>query len=389
MRKNGGIRVLIVEDDASTREDVRGMVEKLGYIVAGSACSGEEAVASVGSMRPDVVIMDYRLPGMDGIDATRHICRSYPVPVVLLTVFSGDDIIERAGKEGIGAYLIKPPDLEDLRRAIAIAVARFADLMQLREMNAQLKCSLEEREAAQAHILSLNEKLERKAAELERLNRELEAFGFMVSHDLKSPLSLISGYARMLEDEPGEGRLHALKVIQKYIAHMERLLDDLSTLCRPHPAALKVRRIDMGRLARAVFLEVNMKEKTPTRLTVDALPPANGDHVLIHQVFQNLLANAVKFASKVEYPEIDVEGWNEEDRNVYCVRDNGIGFDPDRASRLFVPFSRLHGGEYEGSGIGLAIVRRIIEYHGGTVWAEGKPGEGAAFFFSLPRGCPE
>jgi len=240
----------------------------------------------------------------------------------------------------------------------------------------------------------MNAELERRVAErtagYESALRELEAFTYSVSHDLRAPLRAIEGFTRILAEEHA-GRLDAdglqvLAVVGESAQHMTRLIDDLLTLSRVGTSDLDRTPIDMTALFRSVADELvpGIATAPGFSLTIDPLPPANGDLRMIRQVAVNLISNAVKFSRTRHTPEVEVGSFTGADgKPVYYVQDNGVGFDARQVQKLFKVFQRLHSADqFEGTGVGLAIVERIITRHGGRVWAEGKPGRGATFFFS-------
>ena len=228
-------------------------------------------------------------------------------------------------------------------------------------------------------------------ASLEATNKELESFSYSVSHDLRSPLRAVDGYARIVEEDyaeklDDEGR-RLLKVIRDNSGTMGELIDDLLEFSRLGRKPLSTAAIDMTRLVEEVLDELRMSGERPPGLMIGALPPARGDATLVKQAWANLLGNAIKFSSKREQPVIEVSGHESGTESVYCVKDNGAGFDMQYYNKLFGVFQRLHSAdEFAGTGVGLAIVQRVVTRHGGRVWAEGKVGEGAAFYFSLPKG---
>jgi signal transduction histidine kinase len=251
------------------------------------------------------------------------------------------------------------------------------------------------RRQAEEEILRLNEELEARVkartAELEFANREMEAFSYSVSHDLKAPIRAIQGFSRMLVGEhaaklDAEG-LRLLQVVCDNTELMHHLIDDLLALSRLGRLQIRKSVINLTAMVRQIFDQ--LRTQTPERdlrLTVGDLPPALGDQSLLNQVMMNLLGNAVKFTKSRETAVIEVGGRTEGKEDIYYVKDNGVGFDERYADKLFGVFQRLHGGEeFEGTGVGLSIVKRIVQRHGGRVWAEAKVGEGATFYFALPK----
>jgi PAS domain S-box-containing protein len=248
-----------------------------------------------------------------------------------------------------------------------------------------------ERKRTEQAIRQLNADLETQATQLKVANKELEAFSYSVSHDLRTPLRAINGYTRiLLEDyEPlldEEGK-RVCSIINKEAQRMGQLIDDLLTFSRLSRKELNFTKIDMQAVASSVFSELVKEENIEgIDLQMGKLPSTRGDQALMRQVWVNLLANAIKFTSGKKRAVIEVGSTKNKHETVYYVRDNGAGFEMEYADKLFGVFQRLHSeSEFEGTGVGLAIVQRVIHRHGGRVWAEGKVDEGAVFYFALPQ----
>ncbi|MCF7817655.1 MAG: hypothetical protein K9M54_07215, partial [Kiritimatiellales bacterium] len=247
------------------------------------------------------------------------------------------------------------------------------------------------REALRKLNAELEERVNARTAELEAVNHELEAFSYSVSHDLKAPLRSVDGFARMLEEDyadrfDDEGR-RLLKVVRDSARDMGQLIDDLLAFSRISRRDLAVVRLDLRRIAEDARrqVEANATDRT-IRWEIGDLPPAFGDEATIREVLVNLLSNAVKFTRPRTEAIITIAGRAEDGEVVCTVTDNGVGFDMAYKDKLFCVFQRLHtADEFEGTGIGLALVQRIIQRHGGRVWAEGAVDKGASVSFTLPR----
>lgn len=247
-----------------------------------------------------------------------------------------------------------------------------------------------ERKRAEIEIGTLNQQLQDKASELEVAYQDMESFGFTVSHDLQAPLRYVVGFIRLLQKELGEqlnekGRKYMV-IITESTQKMQRLIDDLLAFSRLRHAGMQPQKVNLKELLEEVIgdlLQENQGRDIVRK--VDELPEVFGDQAMLRLALVNLVSNAVKFTSQRPIAKIECGSSRNEREFVFFVRDNGVGFDMKYAARLFGAFQRLHSGrEFEGAGIGLSIVKRIIRRHGGRVWAEGEPDAGATFYFTLP-----
>ena len=255
------------------------------------------------------------------------------------------------------------------------------------------------RKKAEEAIRRSNEQLEARVTErtrqLEQANRELESFSYSISHDLRAPVRAIRGFAQIIhEDHSAKLEAEAARLFKFIVdsaARMDELIEDLLAFSQLNVRELSRSHVDMRDLAESVIAElVDGPEKPRNAIELADLPATSGDRSLLRQVLANLVGNALKFSRKTDQPRIEIGAREDEGSTVYFVRDNGVGFSMNYASKLFQVFQRLHNPEqFEGTGVGLAIVHRIIQRHGGKVWAEGVPNAGATFYFSLPTIAPK
>ncbi|MEN6621778.1 MAG: PAS domain-containing protein, partial [Smithella sp.] len=235
-----------------------------------------------------------------------------------------------------------------------------------------------------------DETLKKKSADLIAVNRELESFAYSISHDLRAPLRAIDGFSRIILKKYSAGFnedvIAKFNVIRSNAQIMGQLIDDILSLSRLSREKMSLAPLEMTDIINNVWNElmaINPERKM--ELIIKEMPPAFGDRTLLKQVYANLLGNAVKFTRKRDIALIEAGGYRKGNENVYYVKDNGAGFNMEYQDKLFGVFQRLHpASEFEGTGIGLSIVSRIISRHGGSVWAEGKEDEGAVFFFTIP-----
>jgi DNA-binding response OmpR family regulator len=387
----GPKRILAVDDSPTYLQAVAAALRGEGYEVA-TAHSGDEALEFLAVQPVDCVLLDVIMPGLGGRETCARIKASgamSDIPVILLTALE-----DRAAMlEGLGAgaddYIAKSADFEVLRARVRAQLRR----RQFESENRSIRERLLRTEMEAAEARAARELAEARAAllqELERKNRELEAFSYSVSHDLRAPLRSIDGFSQALLEDCGD-RLQGreqdyLRRIRKAAQRMAELIDDLLELSRVGRAEMRKELVDLASLARAVAAEIQKREPRPdASIAVSETGGVFADGRLLRVVLENLLGNAWKFTSRTPNARIELGVRKLNGEPVYFVRDNGVGFSAQYASKLFAPFQRLHRqDEFPGTGIGLATVHRIIERHGGRIWPESAPGEGAAFFWTLP-----
>jgi light-regulated signal transduction histidine kinase (bacteriophytochrome) len=280
-------------------------------------------------------------------------------------------------------YIMKPVEPEILRAKVRV----FVDLAIARQ---DLKAEVAERERVAAEVRQLNGILEERNRELLAANSDLEEFGHTVAHDLRAPLRHIAGYVRLLEGSAAtkldSQELRQLTTVKDAARRMNELISDLLTFSRLGGAQMNKRLVSMETLLRETVsdLESDLAHRKIV-WQILPLPDVFGDRGLLRLVLENLVGNAVKYTRPRDPARIEIGGCKGDGELIFHVRDNGVGFRPDLASKLFGVFSRLHDAEeFEGTGIGLATVRRIVEKHGGRVWANAEEGAGATFCFALP-----
>ena len=247
-----------------------------------------------------------------------------------------------------------------------------------------------EQKIADEQIKKLNADLQTNVLQLEATNKDLESFSYSVSHDLRSPLRALTAYSRMIEEDYAvvldDEVKRLLGKIKDNAQKMGMLIDNLLEFSRIGRKEILRWKIDMNLIVEAVLKEICKSTKHNAAIKTNALFPAEADHALLNQVWVNLISNAIKYSGKKEKPEIEIGSADSETEITYYIKDNGSGFDMAYADKLFGVFQRLHNSsDFEGTGVGLAIVHRIITKHGGRIWADAKPNQGATFYFTIPK----
>ncbi|TAL08531.1 MAG: response regulator [Nitrospirae bacterium] len=400
--------MLAVDDSPTYLNKIVFELEKDGYKCE-RATSGEECLRKLAAQPFDCVILDLIMPEMDGIEVCRQIDerrRSLhrPLAVLMLTAQESKEDLTRALEAGADDFVGKSSDMTVLKGRIRALLRRNFYLEENRKIIEELKAKeIEvirariEKETAQARA-ALAQKLEVTNRELETANKELEAFSYSVSHDLRAPLRHLDGFSDLLRkhsagdlDEKGN---RYLRTISESAKQMGRLIDDLLEFSRTGRAELHSTTVSLDQLVKDALRDLKPDiESRCIAWAIGSLSEVYGDPSMLRQVLVNLIANAVKYTHTREQARIEIgstAGHPNVNEVVVFVRDNGAGFDMQYAHKLFGVFQRLHSAnEFEGTGIGLANVRRIIARHGGRTWAEGKVGEGATFYFSLPHAQKE
>ena len=388
----GPKKVLAVDDSETYLQELAAALRGDGYDVV-LARSGEAALELLAVEPVDCVLLDMIMPGIGGRETCRRL-KSVPsmrdIPIIILTALDERAAMLDGLAAGADDYIAKSSDFELVRARLLAQIRRKQFEDENRTIREELlRKELEASEARAARVVA-----ELRAAlveELEMKNEELESFSYSVAHDLRAPLRSIDGFSRaLLEDYAdkldAEGRTY-LGYVRDAAQQMALLIDDLLALSRVSRAEFERDWIDLGDIARRVARR--LREAEPKRDVQVIIPenlPAQGDGRLMAVVLENLLGNAWKFTGKTDAARIEI-GVEPGVPPIYFVRDNGAGFDMAYAGKLFGVFQRLHStSEFEGTGIGLVTVQRVVRRHGGRIWAEGAVGEGASFFFTLEAG---
>jgi two-component system, sensor histidine kinase and response regulator len=391
--------ILLVDDHPENLLALEALLSDLGQPLV-KARSGREALKRLLDNDFAVILLDVQMPGMDGFETAaliRQREKSRHTPIIFLTaVGRSDEQVFRGYAVGAVDYLFKPFMPEVLRAKVAVFVELFQKTAEVRRQaeqlavaNQALQAVIAARQRADEEIKTLNEHLKRRAIELEMVNKELEAFSYSVSHDLRTPLRSIDGFGTMLLEDysdvlDAQGK-HYLQRVREASQYMGQLIDDLLNLSRVMRTDIRRTTVDLSALAHAVATE--LQQTQPRRQVEFVIAPGlvvGGDANLLRVVLVNLLGNAWKFTGNQAQARIEFGVTPQQGHTVYFVHDNGVGFDMAYADKLFGAFQRLHRAtEFAGTGIGLATVQRIIHRHGGHIWAEGAVNQGATFYFTL------
>lgn len=411
-KSDDDLSVLIVEDSITQAEKLKFLLESKMYHVT-TASNGNEALKIIPQLNPSLILSDVLMPGMNGYELCSQIKSDENlkhIPVILLTSLSDPEDIIKGLLCGANNFIVKPYDEKYLLSRIEYIQAN----LELRK-HGHSQLGVEIFFAGQKHLITSdriqiidllmttydtaiqkNHELEQAKEELTRLNaqlvesnKELESFAYSVSHDLRTPLRHIDGFIGMLSNKLintiDEESKHYLSVISESAQKLDALIDGLLSYSRVGRTKINIVELDLNKVINEVIDELKPQfEGRVVNWNFENLPNVNADPMLIKLVFQNLLSNAIKFTKTREVTRISIKSERKNDEMIFSISDNGVGFSMEYVDELFGVFQRLHSEkDFEGSGVGLANVRRIVARHGGSTWAEGLPDKGATFYFSL------
>ncbi len=368
MNKNNSNKgdILIVDDVPENLQLLFTMLTEQGYEVR-RVLNGKQAINAAITEPPDLILLDIKMPDLDGYQVCEELKKhseTKEIPVIFLSALN--DAFDKVKAFDVGGvdYITKPFQLQEV----------------LVRVENQLK------------LMKMQRELQEKNRYLSLLNKELEAFSYRVHHDLCNPLTQANGFIFLLKekytaqlDERGQKYIQA---IYEAGLRMEEIVDDLLRLSHAQYSQLVFESIDLSKMVEEIIQKLQEKQgKRDIEFVVAPGLTAEADRRLLKIALENLLGNAYKYTGKKEQARIEFGLLHQDGSQVYFVRDNGVGFDAEKGEEIFAPFTRLHSQEdFAGTGIGLATVKRIIELHGGRIWSEGHPNQGATFYFTLEQG---
>ena len=378
--------------------------------------TAEDAIKVVEIEKPSLIISDILMPGMDGYQFCKKV-KSNPhtghIPVILLTSLQDPNDIIRGLQAGADNFITKPYDERYLHSRINHLLSNIGtssgndpcnntDPIQIKYRGEEFNITSGRRQildllisvydtAIQRNeeLTEIKERLEATNKELIQANEDLDAFARTVSHDLKSPLTVILGFSSAILDNPEskitEDEKSYIQFLKESAMDMNQLIRDLLSFSQSGRLQLEKEELNLAETAKDILESILMRfPETSPEVIIEPGMSAYADSRMIRVVLDNLLGNAIKYSSKSQAPKIVFGKRDYYGKDLFFVKDNGVGFDMSKADKLFQPFVRLHSGsEYNGTGVGLSTVKRIIEKHGGEIWAESEPGQGAEFLFTL------
>jgi signal transduction histidine kinase len=364
----GDVAILVIDDDPHFLEISRRYLESGGFRDITMKRSAQEALDILKSRTFDVIVSDYHLPpGINSIELLKLLkAEGNETPFIIFTGKSREEVAIEALNNGAAYYLQKGLEID----------AQFAELR-------NMILHLAEKKRAKEKVLL-------QEAELREKNKELESFCYSISHDLRAPLRVIDGYCEVIDHLAGKEFSPEVRNYFEGVriasVRMNAMIESLLKFSRAGRLSLACQELDLSTLVRDMVR--SLQSQQPGRMLTLEIDPGivvHGDRVLLMMALENLVGNAWKYTGKKSQAQIAFRMKNEGGCHIYSISDNGAGFDAAHAENLFRPFTRFHTeSEFPGTGIGLATVHRIIERHGGRIWAESTPGQGASFFFTLP-----
>jgi two-component system sensor histidine kinase/response regulator len=378
MEPAGPRSILIVDDVSANLQLVTGHLEARGY-TALVARSGPEAIERAQFAHPDLILLDVVMPGIDGFETCRRLKQNEAtrdIPVIFMTALTATGDKVEGFRAGAVDYVTKPLNADEVLVRVDTHLTLDALRRQLAAQNRQLRREIAARERVQAA--------------LERSNAELEQLAYVASHDMQEPLRMVASYLQLVAERYGD-RLDSdghefIGYAVDGAKRMQALITDLLAFSRVSTRARPFEPADCAQIVATAQLHLRVAiEESAAVITCGELPTVDGDATQLLQLFQNLIGNAIKFRGS-EAPRVHVAAERRDADWCFAVSDNGIGIAPEYFERIFVLFQRLHGrNEYPGTGIGLALCKRIVERHGGRIWVESQPDHGSVFRFTLPR----
>jgi two-component system, NtrC family, sensor kinase len=386
----GPKKILAVDDSQTYLHEISGALRGEGYEVA-LAHSGEEALELLAVQPMDCILLDLLMPGIGGQETCLRI-KSAPamrdIPLVMVTALEDREAVIEGLSAGADDFIAKSSDFQVLKARVHAQIRR----KQFEDENRRISEDILKKEMQAADARAARDLAGTRATlleDLKRKNQELEAFSYSVSHDLRTPLRSIDGFSQLLlrdyADKIDERGQDFLRLMHSASQRMGELIDDLLELSRLGRLEMRRERVDLSALARLVAGKLQMIEPERTiQLVIEEGIVAEGDPRLLRVVLENLLGNAWKFTAKSDQQRVEFGATQKDGQVTYFVQDSGAGFDMAYANKLFKPFQRLHSeADFAGTGIGLATVQRVIERHGGRVWAESAVHQGTTFFWTV------
>lgn len=376
------LRILLIEDNLAEAELLSELLTDIEMVQCHILhfFRLEKAIACLEEQSFDVILLDLSLPDSQGLSSLPLLMGVAPdIPIVVLTNTNDAELALEAVHQGAQDYLIKKNiafDQETLLRSILYAIERKRNQQALKLVNDRLRQEMKIREGIQL--------------KLEQSNQELAQFAYVASHDLKQPLASIYSWSQLLQvrygdrlDEKGGSYLQA---IQDSVRQMTQLIDDLLTYSRVDRMENTAVEVDCNLIVHQVCNRLSAAiNQQQAKVAIDPLPTIKGNPLQISQIFQNLIENALKYSRTEVTPEIKISVTQQNHHWVFSCRDNGIGIEPDYFEQIFYAFKRLHSqSQYAGTGIGLAVCKKIVQRYGGEIWVTSTFGEGSAFYFSFP-----